>query len=863
MVVSVKLFSRLLALACCGLWMGLLDAQTPPPPPRQEQTQTGQQQQEEARPAPPARRAGDPKPYEEVVTKEAVTQDGVFKVHRVEGKVLWEIPKPMLGRDFLWSTEVASLPTNRGYGGLFIGDRIVRFSRRENKIFLHIVDHSNRAYRGEGGMSLSVELANRPPIVQAWNVEAEGPEGTAVIDVTSYFLSDPADFAARGRLGAGGVDSNRSWIEEVLAFPTNIETRSTITFVGGQGGPSTGPTGGIFGTSRPSASTALMHYSLVLLPKEPMRGRLFDDRVGYFSAGFSLYGSPRNRVENLSYITRFRLEKKDPLAEVSEPVKPIVFYISREVPEVWRKWLKKGVEDWQPAFEQAGFKNAILAKDAPTVEEDPTWHPEDARYNVIRWAAQPVQNAMGPHIHDPRSGEIVSAHIIFWHDILKLLENWYFVQVAHMDPRAQRLPIPEELMGELVRYVSAHEVGHTLGLQHNFRSSSNYTIAQLRDTEFTEKYGIAASIMDYARFNYVAQPGDRVRLWSILGPYDKFAIEWGYKVFPQALSSEGEKFYLDQIAARQVTNPMLRFGNFPGIDPMSQTESLGDDPIEATRLGLLNLERIMRLLIPATTQFGEDYSRLSEMYGMLIGQKRTELGHVVANVGGMIETNFHAGRGGPLFNLVPKARQRESVQFLHRHAFRLNRAFVPNDILDRIEPGGVTGRVLNLQRGLLAALLAEGRIARMYDQQARYGVRAYMPVELLADVTDGIWEELDQANPTIDIYRRNLQRAYLELADSRLNGGARTTTELAVIWPEALQRLKARIDSRTTRATDPTVRAHLAAASRRIADILDPKVAPGGGGGAPVIIFPFVTDPDDPHLHDCFGPHHLMRAHAH
>ncbi len=772
------------------------------------------------------KKKGGVKPYEEVVKEDYEHLEGLFRVHRGEDKVLYEIPASLLGRDMLWVTQIERTETGFGYGGTPVRNRVVRWELRDEQVLLRDVKYRIRA-RGDDSLDLAVEASSMAPIIHAFPVAAWGPEKAPVIEVQDFFLDDPPEFSPKRRLGASGVDRKRSFMDKIKVFPENIETKVLATYrlsESNRGGGSPFPRMGR--SSRdPSQSgvTVLVHHSMVLLPGEPMKPRIHDERVGFFSVGFEDYTTERQEVKEVRYVTRWRLEKKDPDAAVSEPVQPIVFYVGRGVPEKWRPYVHQGIEMWREAFAAAGFRNAIVAKDAPSREEDPDWDAEDARYSSIRWLPSTVENAMGPHVHDPRSGEILEADILVYHNVIKLIRDWYFVQASPNDPAAQKLPIPDETIGRALAYVVAHEVGHSLGFPHNMKASSAYTVAQLRDPEFTRKYGTEASIMDYGRFNYVAQPGDGAELIPKIGPYDFFAVEWGYRQFPGDLTPEEERQALEPIVARQVDDPMLRFGEpNPGEDPSQQTEDLGSDPIEATRLGLKNITRVASYLVDATCRPQENYDLLRNMYGELVGQRNRELMHVANVVGGFVRTNLWYGDAERMYEPVPAERQATAVAFLLEHGFQVPPELVAPEILERLETHGAASRILSAQRSLLQVLLRQDRIDRMAEFAARRPQDAYPPARLFQDLAKGIFAELEGSPVAVDLYRRNLQRAFVEVLADRLDPTT-PASDLPALARSTLVRLLDRVEKVLEQGrADAVTQAHLEDLADRIRTALDP-----------------------------------------
>jgi hypothetical protein len=733
-------------------------------------------------------------------------------VHLDCDRVLLEIPPAMLGRDMLASTEFAGLSTGSSeYApGTSVANRVIRWRQRGSRLYAELPRFDAWA-KDSPDLQVGIEAAALPTVLGAFDVVAQGEGGAPIVDITPLFTTAvPAGFGLEfmRHYRMAGVDPKRSYVYGVRAFPTNIMIGASQTWVADRQEllkPSDGR------DPPPAVLTFSFRTNLLLLPEKPMTGRCEDPRVGYFSVPFDDYSTGEHRAVSRAFITRYRLEKKDPAATVSEPVKPIVFYLSPEIPAKWRPYLKQAVEDWRGPLEAAGFKNAIFARDAPRKEEDPDWDPTDLRYSVIRWTPGARENALGPNVVDPRSGEVISSHTLVWHDVLRLVELWYFTQAAPLDPRARKLPLPDDLVGELMSYVVKHEIGHALGLRHNFKGHSAFSVAQLRSREWTEKWGNSASIMDYSRFNYVAQPGDNAYLLPRLGQYDYFAIEWGYKPVPGAHGCDDEWPALDAAAARQIDDPMLRFGgenDAAEVDPSVTTQVLGDDPIGAADMGLRNIDRVVPLLVPGTTDKGKDYSQLTEVYRALLIKRQKQLQAVAKLVGGVEETRFGAGRGTLPFKPVPAARQRQAVAFLIERGFARPDALLDPDVLWRMAPADNAAAVQDTNRKLLAQLLDAGVLQRMAEATGYPGAKgAYQGIDLVKDLNRGLFVELKQPAPVVDLYRRDLQTIYVNLLLSQL--GSDNSPELQAAIRAGLNDLYPKLDEAMKRARDPQTQWHL------------------------------------------------------
>ncbi|MBL7719665.1 MAG: zinc-dependent metalloprotease [Flavipsychrobacter sp.] len=797
-----------------------------------------------------------PQPYKKVITDKAITRNGLFIVHQVEDKWYFEIADSLMGREMIMTTRYSK---TAGGGGVYAGElenqQTIMFEKGPNKnVFLRVVTTISMA-DSTTDIYKAVSNSNLNPIAGAFEIKAMGKDsGAVVIDVTDYFKGDNAPVSlspyTKKRFNLGGIQADKSYIAHIHSYPINTEVRTVRTY---SSVPSFMPVspGQFPSTTLPAAYTAgtvtlEMNNSFILLPKVPMKKRLFDPRVGYFADDYTVYADDQQKAENEVFIVRWRLEPKDEdvarwkRGELVEPKKPIVYYIDPATPKRWRKYLIQGIDDWQVAFEKAGFKNAIVGKEWP---EDSTMNLEDARFSVVRYLPSDIPNAYGPNVHDPRSGEIMESHIGWYHNVMKLVHDWYMIQAAAVDPRARKMKFDDELMGQLIRFVSSHEVGHTLGLRHNMGSSSRTPVENLRNKAWVEANGHTASIMDYARFNYVAQPEDniaQVGLFPRIGEYDLWAIKWGYTL-TDARDAEADKkivnkWIIDNLSA----NPRLWFGTETNpFDPRSQTEDLGDNSMKASEYGIKNLKRILVNLPEWTKEDADKYENLSTMYGALVGQFNRYMNHVLKNVGGVYETPKSIEQQGDVYEPTPKAIQQEAVAFLNKQLFETPVWLLDGQILNKISNPVGFESVSNLQVNVLNSLFSAQRLHRLSVSSNRFGAGTYSMDDMISDVRKGIWSELTSRKP-IDAYRRNLQKAYTEALINLVDPEGKSTmsvgrgsvqtantvyknTDVMSVARGQLSSLRAQVNAAIPGTTDKMSKYHLQDISERIKQALEPK----------------------------------------
>lgn len=771
------------------------------------------------------------KKYGDVITEDAVIDDGLFKVHQMEQDYFYEIPFDLLEKDMLWVSRIAQIPDNLGGGYVNAGsktnEQVVHWQRYQNKILLRVKSYTNIADSTKA-ISNSVKVNNFEPILFAFDIKAFNADSTAaVIQVDKLFTTDVAAISGlssrlRQRYKVKKLDQSRSFINNIKSFPENIEVKQDFTYDASEP-PSFSDTGSI---------SLQMNQSMILLPEEPMTPRLNDPRVGFFTLSQIDYGSPKLKADQKRYIRRWRLEPKDPEAyargELVEPVKPIVYYLDPGTPENLQKYIKQGIEDWQKPFETAGFKNAIIAKDAPTPEEDPEFSPEDIRYSVVRYVASTTRNAVGPSVSDPRSGEIIESDIIWYHNHLRSYRNRYLLETGAANPSARTLDTPDEEIGEMMRMVIAHEVGHALGFPHNMAASYAYPVDSLRSGSFTQKNGIAASIMDYARYNYVAQPGDEnIRFIRQMGPYDHYAVNWGYRWLPNIQEPEDEKATLNQWILEKADDPKFKYGRQSSyFDPQSQTECIGDDPIKASTYGIKNLKYVMTQLPSWTSDQTNDYDDLEELYGELLGVFNRYVRHVARNVGGVYENIKTPEQEGTVYTALSAEEQRKSMEWLHKNIFETPEWLLDTSVLQNIDHTAYFENVRRVQSSQLNQLMGLETLGRLINSETTQDDN-YSAYEMLSDLRKGLWSEAYRSR-NVELYRRNLQNTYLDymadlLTDDDASNYNVETSDVRTLVRGELTTLKRTLNRAKNANVNTMTKYHYENAIAKIDELFDSK----------------------------------------
>lgn len=731
--------------------------------------------------------ASKPKSYKDVITEKAKTKKGLFTVHKVEEKYYFELSESILGQELLAVTRLSKVAGGGGkYGGEEVNTQTIKFEKGpNNNVFLRVVTLISYA-DSTNTISKAVKNSNLDPISNAFPIACLGKDSTGVvIDVTDFFKGDnqvvSLDAFTKRQFNLSAIASDRSYIQNINTYPINTEIRTVKTY------NSTPPMGGGFGL--PSSGTTLpaafnagavtleLNTSILLLPKVPMARRIYDPRVGYFADNFTVFGDDQQKVEDQVFAVRWRLEPKPEdlekykRGELVEPAKKIIYYVDPATPKQWVKYLIDGVNDWNVAFEQAGFKNAIEGREWPT--NDSTMSLEDARFSVIRYFASDIENAYGPQVHDPRSGEILESHIGWYHNVMKLVHDWYMVQTAAVDPKARKMKFDDELMGQLIRFVSSHEVGHTLGLRHNMGSSSLTPVEKLRDKAWVEANGHTVSIMDYARFNYVAQPEDNISqigLFPRIGDYDKWAIEWGYRYTGMQDENKDKLVTNRWVIDKLKSNPRLWFGGEGrNADPRAQTEDLGDNAVKASDYGIKNLKRVISGLPEWTKEEADKFNNLEEMYGQVVGQFNRYMNHVAKNIGGVQQTYKSVEQDGDVYEPTPKSVQKDAMSFIGNQLFSTPNWLLDKNILNKINYPINNERVQSIQTNMVSSLLSPSRLYRLVLSTSRFGVtNTYNLEEMMEDLKKAIWTEVSTKKP-VDVYRRNIQKQYVESLIDAMN----------------------------------------------------------------------------------------------
>src|SRR6056297_27405 len=771
----------------------------------------------------------------------ASVDDGLFTVHQTDGQILYEIPDTLLGRDMAILSRIAKTAEGLGWGGdRLAGQQVVQWERRADKVLLRGVTYTNTAGENQP-IYRAVQNSNFPTIIESFEIVEDG-DGHVLIDVSNLYLNDSRTFGLQNRqrqqYSVRSLDRDRSFMEFVKSFPENIEVRTVFTY-NADNPPS---------QQRTNAISIEVNHSMILLPEEPMRPRLYDERVAMISVSQTDYGDDAQFSKTKRYVTRFRLEPVDEEAylrgELVEPKDPIVFYIDPATPEQWRPYFKEGIEEWNVAFEEAGFKNAIRAEMAPV--DDPDFSMLDARYSVIRYVANPVHSAnAGPDVIDPRSGETIRAHMNMYHNVQKRLHWWSMSQTGPRNEEVQKPHLSTEEMGQYLQYVVSHELAHALGYPHNQRGNTAYSIEDLRDPDFTNEFGNSSSVVGRTRFNYVAQPEDGdVKVHRKVGEYDIWSVKWAYSYLPQFDTPEEEQELLNDWILERADNPAMQFGYGRGdFDPTQTTESIGNDWVRASELGMRNLHRVIPNLLDWMGEEGETYDEVRMRYMQMFVHWGRMTERVITAIGGSREEHKRFGQDGPVYTAISKEEQQRSMAFLDEHLFATPEWLLDQDLLRRFEHVGTVERVRWYQTTGLNELLAPHRLERLVEQHAMMGDSAYDPAGMLDDLRMSIWKEIS-VGEVPDTYRRNLQRAWIDRmeyllteaeadapnppADYRPDVGMenlRTTfhvqqSDIRPLVLEQLRELKSEVENALRSTDERYTRTHLEYVAKRIDNLI-------------------------------------------
>lgn len=785
------------------------------------------------------------KSYAEIVTPDAISSNGLFGVHKVGEKYYFEIPDTLLGKELLSTTRLSKVPAGSPkYGGEIVNSKTIAFESgiEKNTLLLKVITLVAIADSSDV-IARAVRNATVDPIAMVFPIKARGKENkSSIIDVTDLFQRDniitgfSADSKSKMRLGGAAAD--RSYIERIKDYPINIETKTIKTFSVSFGASESNSAAGAG-----VGVTMELSNSIMLMPQKPMQARYFDPRVGYFSDNYKVFSDDQQKVGEKNFIVRYRLEPKPEdlekykRGELVEPQKPIIYYVDPATPKQWRSYIIAAVNDWNVAFEQAGFKNAIIGKVWP--DNDTTMDIEDARYNVVRFFPSEVENAYGSNVNDPRSGEILQSYVGVYYNLMKKLHDWYFVQAAAIDPKARTMKFSDDLMGQLIRGAVSHEIGHTLGLLHNMGASSETPVEKLRDKKWVEANGHTVSIMDYARYNYAAQPQDSVSEKGIMqriGIYDKWAIQWGYR-YTGVNEEEDKKLEAKLILDSLKADPRLWFGGSSSnladpIDPRVQTEDLGDNSMKASEYGIKNLKVVMNHLLKWTREDNDTYDNAADMYDELCGQYQSYFDNVLANIGGAYGNIKSVEQPGDVYSLVPKQRQRDAIAFLNKEVFETPSWLFDKSTLNKFRKPVRAELPQKLQDIALTSLLSTSRLYRMEMQRMRFGSEAYSVKEMLSDLNKDLWRELNTHTP-IDSYRRFLQKREIEfsalllaIADKPVAKGGIdfANTDIPVALISALKNIRKKSLAAIPFYKDDLSRAHLRYVVDKIDHILNTNI---------------------------------------